>query len=581
MKCDGVRPVCGPCSRANRPDDCEYTDGQGRTRTQILEENIAHLEARIQELENPDSAQAPIMLHNPHSPSYQSRHGSPAPRVMTPHGRLHAGSRSSGTSSPNVGEFQGIFNFGAPWQPLDLGLPLDPRGHATSSTTEGWWDAEEPPMTIAQQLMDHFFQHASQLGWFMHVTRFRHSVMLTQGNVNRPIPALLNAVYLWGASFSRHSPEGDLSMHEVTFLSRALSQIGHALSGAPTHQTVQAIQARLLLATYHYCTGKFIEGRHQSDSAAALAMACGLHKIRSAQLAPPSSTYVDVVPITLMDSRDQIEEGERINALWTAFSMDRCWAVAFGAPTIISDSDAFGTQIDTPWPLDMETYERGQIYPNLRTSCTLRNFLGGINTGWPWENQSMLAQVSKASALFERATHLAECWRPEIPNMNAFYNNFISIDQRIEEFKGQLYLLENIDHSDSDVLRTTHTSHCLAHAATIQLHSVFAQQNAASRNKCLAAGTAIVRANAIVRAYEFPVINPILGTVWAAACQVFIRELVSLRSFPLEPTPIPADQETELRSSLDQLQAVMAVFAPVCALINYQHGKVQQERVGL
>jgi hypothetical protein len=76
-RCDGVRPICGQCDRANRPDDCEYTDGQGRSRTQILEENISRLEARIQELENPADSMTPIVLHQPYIQSEQ-QHQAPA-----------------------------------------------------------------------------------------------------------------------------------------------------------------------------------------------------------------------------------------------------------------------------------------------------------------------------------------------------------------------------------------------------------------------------------------------------------------------------------------------------------------------
>lgn len=51
MKCDGSRPVCQQCSRANRAADCEYDDGKTKTRTQILQEKIQRLEARVHELE--------------------------------------------------------------------------------------------------------------------------------------------------------------------------------------------------------------------------------------------------------------------------------------------------------------------------------------------------------------------------------------------------------------------------------------------------------------------------------------------------------------------------------------------------
>ena len=89
-----------------------------------------------------------------------------------------------------------------------------------------------------------------------------------------------------------------------------------------------------------------------------LAMACGLHKIRTAQPTPAFTSFIDQIDLGLQEPRDQVEEGERINAFWAVFFMDRCSAVVFGPPLVISDVDVFGTQIDTPWPLEMETYER-------------------------------------------------------------------------------------------------------------------------------------------------------------------------------------------------------------------------------
>jgi hypothetical protein len=53
MKCDGSRPICQQCNRANRAADCEYDDGKTKTRTQVLQEKIHRLEARIRQLEGP------------------------------------------------------------------------------------------------------------------------------------------------------------------------------------------------------------------------------------------------------------------------------------------------------------------------------------------------------------------------------------------------------------------------------------------------------------------------------------------------------------------------------------------------
>ncbi|TFY77370.1 hypothetical protein EWM64_g6644 [Hericium alpestre] len=557
MKCDGVRPVCGQCARSNKRDECGYHDSAARSRTQILEEEVAVLEARIRQLENPEDepVPGPIMLRDPHA-RFHSSQSPTAPDSS------QSSAGPSGPSSPVVG-----FSGGS----------LSRRSSISSPIRE---ESDEPSTENAQLLLDVFFEHSSQLGWFMHTTRFRHALALPEGNPNRPLAALVDAVYLLGASNMRQIT-GAAPIDEHVYVSRALRNVGLGLADAPSHRVVQVIQARVLLAFYHYGIGKFMEGRHQSDAAASLVLFSGMHKIRSTQSWRNVSSFVDVMTLSLPAPQDQVEEGERINALWTVFTICRVWAVAFGAPVLLSDNDALGTQIDTPWPLDMETYERGPVYPNFRTSSTLRNFLAGINTSWPWENHSMLAQISNAAALFDRATYLASCWRPDIANTNAFYANFITLDQRIDEFKTQLYYLENLNNAGSDIIRTMHAIHCLTDAATIQLHSPFAQQNVLSRSKAFTAARAIVRANITVRAHEFLIINPMLGIVWAAACQVFIRELLCMRSIPAGATPLLPDREAEVRGAVDQLQAMMAVFAPVSAFINYQLVKVQQELMGL
>jgi len=65
----------------------------------------------------------------------------------------------------------------------------------------------------------------------------------------------------------------------------------------------------------------------------------------------------------MLAPRDDIEEGERINGFWTACSLLKNLAVALDPP---SNScvvfEGFGMDnIDTPWPLDMESYEAVRI----------------------------------------------------------------------------------------------------------------------------------------------------------------------------------------------------------------------------
>lgn len=51
IKCDGLRPVCSPCSSSDAFRDCEYVERGTSSKTQALEAQIAILENRIQELE--------------------------------------------------------------------------------------------------------------------------------------------------------------------------------------------------------------------------------------------------------------------------------------------------------------------------------------------------------------------------------------------------------------------------------------------------------------------------------------------------------------------------------------------------
>ena len=93
QKCDGARPVCGPCLKHPKDDECEY-DGPGRSRTKALEEQVHRLESRIQELENPGETTPSVTLHEPYSPTHQlslSPHSSPT---------SHAGISLSASISP-------------------------------------------------------------------------------------------------------------------------------------------------------------------------------------------------------------------------------------------------------------------------------------------------------------------------------------------------------------------------------------------------------------------------------------------------------------------------------------------------
>jgi hypothetical protein len=144
--------VCGPCSRANRPDDCEYSDGQSRTRTQILEDTITQLETRIHELEHPNSTPTSVMLHDPHSSFYQAQQ-SPIPgtselssSTLLSSTEFSHGSHSSASSSPLVGKYLTVLSDRCSYR---IGAAVTaPR----SSASMAWMTTDEPPAHVAQEL---------------------------------------------------------------------------------------------------------------------------------------------------------------------------------------------------------------------------------------------------------------------------------------------------------------------------------------------------------------------------------------------------------------------------------------------
>lgn len=148
--------MCGPCVRSNHAEDCEYTDAQGRSRTQLLEENITRLESRIRELENPEENVSTVILHNP----YQSPHKSPSNLVLIAtsgnspssasgngesllscHSSIFSDKMCSGSTDSPSGSY--LHNFVSPG-----GSPLSPF-----ENPDYWWNSEEPPPHIAQQLL--------------------------------------------------------------------------------------------------------------------------------------------------------------------------------------------------------------------------------------------------------------------------------------------------------------------------------------------------------------------------------------------------------------------------------------------
>lgn len=165
-------------------------------------------------------------------------------------------------------------------------------------------------------------------------------------------PALLNAIFLWGACFSS---DATLLAQEQAFLSLATQSLATSLLQPPTDNhnlLVQVLQAEVLISAYFFSRGRILEGQYHCGAAVSLALSCGLHQVRSSPPPAGDTASSSITTSMLPVARDRIEENERIDAFWTVYNLEKCWAAALGFQVQLTDAGPL--QINTPWPMEGE-----------------------------------------------------------------------------------------------------------------------------------------------------------------------------------------------------------------------------------
>ncbi|KAI0923721.1 hypothetical protein AcV5_009194 [Taiwanofungus camphoratus] len=517
MRCDGARPACGQCLRANRGDDCEYSDGFGPTASQVLEQEVARLESRIAELES--STSTSLTLHDPYESFRRAQGRHLSTQSLQHHGQI--------------------------------------------------------PPHVSQTLMRYFFQHASEVGFFLHVPRF------LQGVHNPPpsghpihMTVLLDIIYLLGAQFSNDS---QLRAQQTGFLTRALQNLPSAMSRSNATAIIYVLQAEILLSYYFFDNSRSLEGAYHSNAAISIVFACKLHMIRSSRSLTVAANVAGGPEYPLRPPSDNIEEGERINAFWATFILDKCWAAARGSSSAFSDDESRGTQIDVPWPLDIARYENHPLPVNLRGMRTVQTFFN--NASSDNGEQGIFSMLAKAAFLFERATRLASQWASAD---NAFQTRFLYLENRIEQFKQALPSIERVDPARLDVIRSLLLVHTLCHCATIKLHTPLDQNDITINSRTLQAAVSAVRVLQLVNVNGITYINPILANLWTTITQVIILGVRTSRSANTVGTSAPAlPDQRMLLASMNLVQLAMERCAERSPSIRHQRTAIQQSLIGV
>ncbi|KAJ7647956.1 hypothetical protein FB45DRAFT_860984 [Roridomyces roridus] len=321
QRCDGVKPICGPCRTNPQDDPCEYSDGPTRSRTKVLEDTVSRLEARLHELEHPNDYTPSITLFDPYrqfnsSPYHTQNKLSLSPPPLDP--ADFTSLPSSPQSSPDS-----MHNY----VPLNVyGPHQSPLGLFDSHSLRRSHDLDYgPPIDFI--LIPKFLDHAPEFGFFLDKERLMHSMRLPDRS--KPSAALLYAMQLWGAHLS-----SDIRREDY-FKRKALQSAATELHISSLF--LHTLQAKVLLGYFFFRTGALLAARAHTAAAFALAIGVGLHRIRSS---PDSQTHTWVDPgtgkgVSLPPPRDAVEEGERINAFWAVFVLQKNLGMALDAAVFV------------------------------------------------------------------------------------------------------------------------------------------------------------------------------------------------------------------------------------------------------
>ncbi|KAJ7156162.1 hypothetical protein C8R46DRAFT_1226397 [Mycena filopes] len=442
----------------------------------------------------------------------------------------------------------------------DHAVPLHQPYHP-SGTPRPKRASSEPPKEMIEQLIDHFLAYASEFGFFMNAPRFRQSALLPlqPGHPSRPAPALLATAYLWGL---RLSGQPALLAQEPAFLARALRLTSKGLAAPHPQRVLHTLQAEVLLAYWFFAAGRVLEGKYHSAAAVSLGLSGGLHLVRSRT---QSATGPGVLP----PAGDVVEEGERIHAWWAVMVMDKCWAVGLCETPSFAHRDSLA-MVDTPWPLECDDYEKGYLAPSARYSHTIQKFVNDVPTSDT--GLSTVAMLAKAAIVWQRADDLARTWKPGMspPTAALFRTEFTRLDALIDRFRLALVPPNRVPAPTPAMTRALVVAHSVAHAASVRLHSLFAHTDAGAQRKRLAAARSILGIIAAVPMRHLRFVNPVMGTVWVAACGVFIDEITALGV--RYPGPPPHDEELNLRAFLARAAGAIAGFQATFPLLQSQIG---------
>ncbi|KIY64728.1 hypothetical protein CYLTODRAFT_456932 [Cylindrobasidium torrendii FP15055 ss-10] len=421
-----------------------------------------------------------------------------------------------------------------------------------ASPQHQWWQLPEPPLELRSQIIDSFLGYAAEVGLFLNSSRFRASVAheAPEGR-SRPVPSLLSACYLWGIRFSRRP---DWIAHEDVYLQRAISYVSQSMQqNLSSHNVLEIIQTRFLLASYFFASNKSVEGKYHLSVGLSLSVAAGLSDIRTSDLRR-------LPPTALPPPADSVEEGERIDACWVGKVLDICWSMVEGITLEARD-------VDTPWPLEDETYESGGYASTVHSSQVLHHFFRGQHTSYG-PTPSVKEAFCKAVILWQRASAWSNrVIESTVGPTQANFSEFNTINNLLEGLKRTIPSPQNVPNRTPMKLRMVFVAQSLVYSGILELHRPFTSGD--QHHAALSAATSILKLVCSAQlGTRTAFVNPIMGTVWHRAASTVLDDLRA-RYSSRRNSGQPMVMDVSLRLTRDALEQ-MQPFAKTCSAMDVQ-----------
>ncbi|KAG9100965.1 hypothetical protein FRC06_003480 [Ceratobasidium sp. 370] len=334
---------------------------------------------------------------------------------------------------------------------------------------------------------------------------------------------------------------------ENTLLERTKKDLEDNIDKALTghkgrYNGVHHLQAMCMLGLYYYIKGRLLEGHFHCTGASRLAVALGVHQIRSRIFKPdsPAKKLKRAFGSDRWRPRDPVELGEAINVWWVCCGLDYGGSVMNGLPLCVPQCD-----VTTVWPRMLADFETGRLPDDNYSIAALLDPLLTYDVA-DGSRDNVKSSVAKASVLMACAGQLDTERVANQAVTEEWWTRFENCDRAVIRFMQTLppvQMARNVEELAYLVL-----IHTATYCANVQLHSALAEYEVAigtqgdprgiqpdgslgglSYARCTEACRATTLAATLIADIDLTYMHMFIGLSWVCVAEVLTRDVPRLR----------------------------------------------------